>query len=128
MNERPVVILVDDNMTNLAAGRNLLKASCQVYPAPSAAKMFELLEKIRPDVILLDIEMPEMDGYQALTRLKAGAETAAIPVVFLTAHVEEGVERDALARGAAGCIRKPFDAAGLNDVIGRLRNSRNQRS
>jgi putative two-component system response regulator len=120
MNKRPSVILVDDNMTNLATGKNMLKEKCQVYPAPSAAKMFELLERIRPDIIFLDIEMPEMDGYQALDKLKADTKTAAIPVVFLTARAGEGIREDALARGADDYIHKPFAAAALDALINRL--------
>ena len=62
-NTRGKIILVDDNISNLDQGRKILKPFYEVYPAPSASKLFEILENILPDLILLDIEMPETNGY-----------------------------------------------------------------
>jgi putative two-component system response regulator len=65
------IFAVDDSDTNLATAKKALEGRYRVLTMPSAAKMFALLEKISPDLILLDIEMPEMDGFDALLRLKS---------------------------------------------------------
>jgi len=105
---RNKIILVDDNMANLAVGRNLLKVFYEVFPAPSAAKLFEILENIIPDLILLDIEMPETNGYEAIKKLKSSANFSDIPVIFLTSKTDEGSELEGFNLGAVDYISKPF--------------------
>ena len=102
------VILVEDNITNLLAGKNALVDLYDVYTAPSGKAFFGLLEHARPDLVLLDIEMPEMDGYEVLQILKANAGTADIPVIFLTAKDEVVNELEGLSLGAVDYITKPF--------------------
>ena len=106
--KREKIILVDDIQTNLTAGRNILKTFYEVYPAPSASKLFEILDNIRPDLILLDIEMPEMNGYEAIKRLKANPDWSEIPVIFLTAKSDEESELEGFDLGAVDYISKPF--------------------
>jgi putative two-component system response regulator len=106
--ERHKIIMVDDNMANLTMGRNMLKTIYEVYPAPSAAKLFEILENILPDLVLLDIEMPEMNGYEAIRKMKADARFADIPVIFLTAKSDEESELEGFDLGAADYMSKPF--------------------
>jgi CheY-like chemotaxis protein len=74
----------------------------------------------RPDAILLDWMMPDMDGFETCRRLKADPATAAIPVIFLTARVQESEVARAMALGAAGCIGKPFDALTLGAQVREL--------
>jgi putative two-component system response regulator len=105
---REKIVLVDDNMTNLTIGKDLLKASYEVFLAPSAAKLFLILEKIIPSLILLDISMPEMNGYEAIKKLKADARYAHIPVIFLTAKDDERSELEGFELGAADYVTKPF--------------------
>jgi putative two-component system response regulator len=107
-NGRHTIFLVDDNMTNLTTGKTILKDRYDIFSIPSGAKLFEMLEKVRPDLILLDIEMPEMDGYQALKKLKEEKKTCDIPVVFLTARSDPGSELEGLNLGAIDYISKPF--------------------
>ncbi|MDR2071858.1 MAG: response regulator [Spirochaetaceae bacterium] len=107
-NERQIIFLVDDNMANLTAGKAMLKDHYDVFSMPSGAKLFEILEKIRPDLILLDIEMPEMNGYEAIKKLKALPRTRDIPVVFLTSRNDVGSELEGLNLGAMDYIYKPF--------------------
>ena len=102
------IILVDDNMANLTTGRNLLKTFYEVYPAPSAAKFFEILENVTPDLVLLDIEMPEMNGYETIKKFKADSRLTNIPVIFLTAKSDENSELEGFNLGAADYISKPF--------------------
>jgi putative two-component system response regulator len=107
---RKKILLVDDNMANLAMGKNMLKTFYEVYPAPSAEKLFECVERSAPDLILLDVEMPEMDGYEALRRLKATEVFSDIPVIFLTSKCDEGSELEGLGLGAVDYVSKPFSA------------------
>ena len=109
-NTRSKIIMVDDNMTTLDHGRNLLRTFYEVYPATSVAKMFEILEKAIPDLILLDVEMPEMNGYDAIKILKSDDRFKDITVVFLSSMDDEASERKGLDLGAADYIFKPFSA------------------
>ena len=107
MNQKKIAI-VDDNAANLAVGRNLLKPYYEVYPVPSAAKLFSILEKFIPDLILLDVNMPDMNGYEAIIKLKSNPQYAEIPVIFLTAKNDEESELEGFDLGAADYVTKPF--------------------
>ena len=107
---RSKIILVDDNMTNLDMGRNMLKPFHEVYPAASATKLFEILEKVHPELVLLDIDMPEMNGYEAIKKMKADSRFADIPVIFLTAKNDESSELEGFELGAMDYVSKPFSA------------------
>ncbi|MDR1935792.1 MAG: response regulator, partial [Candidatus Accumulibacter sp.] len=109
-NRRYKIMLVDDNMANLAMGKNMLKDTYEVYAIPSAAKLFEILEHVTPDLILLDVMMPEMDGYEAIRQLKADQRRADIPVIFLTSRTDEHSELEGLSLGAIDYVAKPFSA------------------
>jgi len=106
--ERKLVILVDDNLANLRIGANVLEEKFDVATAPSAEKLFGLLKSNSPALILLDIEMPEMNGYEAIKILKAKPETRDIPVIFLTGKTESDDELEGLSLGAIDYITKPF--------------------
>ena len=114
---KKLLFMVDDNPANLRIGKNVLSAEYAVATAPSAAKMFSLLEKNRPALILLDIDMPEMDGYEAITILKSKPETRDIPVIFLTGKTEAGDEAAGRSRGAAAYVTKPFEPETLIKCI-----------
>ncbi|MCL2889041.1 MAG: response regulator [Eggerthellaceae bacterium] len=105
---RRKIILVDDVKANLTMGRDLLKTFYEVYPAPSAERLFELLGNIVPDLILLDIEMPDMNGYDAMQKLKAEPRFSDIPVIFLTAKDDESSEMHGFDLGAVDYVTKPF--------------------
>jgi class 3 adenylate cyclase/CheY-like chemotaxis protein len=107
-NERQLIILVDDNPTNLWAGRNALSGSYDLITVLSAEKMFAALEKRVPALILLDIDMPGMNGYEAIKILKAKEETRGIPVIFLTGKTDASDELAGLSLGAIDYITKPF--------------------
>ncbi|MDR2611720.1 MAG: response regulator [Deltaproteobacteria bacterium] len=114
---RRKVMIVDDDVTNLIFAKSALSESYDVFTAPSAAKMFEILARVLPDLILLDIAMPEVDGYQALRRLKADSVAAGVPVIFLTALSNAQAEVDGLSLGAVDYINKPFDPALLRKRV-----------
>ena len=115
--DKKLIILVDDNLTNLRIGKNVLGEKYTVATAPSAAKMFTLLENNRPDIILLDIDMPEIDGYEALEILKSKPETSGIPVIFLTGMTDSVNEEKGRTLGAVDYIIKPFDPPVLIECI-----------
>jgi CheY-like chemotaxis protein/two-component sensor histidine kinase len=109
-NNQRKIIVVDDNIENLTALKNTLKDLYEVYPSPSALKMFELLKHITPDLILLDVEMPVMNGYEAARKLKSETQFREIPIIFLTAMDDAKSEMEGLSIGAADYIHKPFVA------------------
>jgi len=106
--EQKKIIAVDDIPENLAAIRNTLKDLYEVYPCPSAQKMFELLEHVKPDLIMLDVAMPDIDGYEAIKKLKSDDRYKEIPVIFLSAKDDEKSEIEGLKLGAVDYIHKPF--------------------
>ncbi|MCL1987221.1 MAG: response regulator [Firmicutes bacterium] len=104
------IFVVDDNDTNLLAAKTALDGFYRTFAMPSAEKMFKLAEKITPDLILLDIEMPEIDGFEAIRRLKLDEKLKDIPVVFLTLKNDEETEIQGFKLGAIDFVRKPFSA------------------
>jgi putative two-component system response regulator len=111
------IFIVDDSDTNLATAEEALEDHFNVMTMPSAAKMFTLLEKVTPNLILLDIEMPGMNGFEALEKLKANNSWANIPVIFLTGTVNASIEEQSKKLGAVGIITKPFSAPVLLERI-----------
>ncbi|MDR2796838.1 MAG: response regulator [Treponema sp.] len=105
---RKKIMLVDDNITNLTVGKTALIDKYDVFTLPSGEKLFKLLEKVIPDMILLDVEMPEMNGYEVIKVLKKQEKLAHIPVIFLTAKSDDGSELQGLSLGAIDYITKPF--------------------
>jgi putative two-component system response regulator len=111
------IFIVDDSDTNLATAEEALEDHHDVMTMPSAAKMFTLLEKITPNLILLDIEMPEMNGFEALEKLKKNASQANIPVIILTGTVDASVEKRGLSLGAVDIVSKPFSKPVLLEKV-----------
>jgi len=111
------IFMVDDNDTNLATVKETLKDHYRVMTLPSADRMFAMLDKMTPDLILLDIEMPEMDGFEALRLLKAHESQADIPVMFLTSMNDALVEARGFEMGVVDFVTKPFSAPVLRNRI-----------
>jgi len=108
LQERKKVILVDDNPINLKLARNTLMGKYDVFTVPSAEKLFLLLEKTLPDIVLLDVMMPGISGYDAIKVLKSNPRTADIPVIFLTSKNDTNSELEGFTRGAVDYVSKPF--------------------
>ncbi|MEO5362834.1 MAG: hybrid sensor histidine kinase/response regulator [Magnetococcus sp. DMHC-8] len=107
----PRVLIVDDVPANIKVLLPTLQPDFDVSIATSGEQALQLAETQRPDLILLDIIMPEMDGYEVCARLKANEQTSDIPVIFITAKDDESDEMTGLALGAVDYIVKPFSTA-----------------
>jgi len=111
------IFVVDDSDVNLSMVEDALGKKYQVMTLPSAMKMFTLLEKITPDLILLDIEMPDMNGFEALLCLKANSLYADIPIIFLTGYTDDEIEAHGFEMGVVDFITKPFSTPVLLNRI-----------
>ncbi|MDR2400393.1 MAG: response regulator [Deferribacteraceae bacterium] len=116
--DKKKVMIVDDNITNLTACKVALAGEYAVLPASSGEKMLKLLERVKPDLFLLDVEMPDMNGYEVIKIIKNNPELADIPVIFLTAMSDFGNELEGLSLGAVDYITKPFSPPLLVKRIG----------
>lgn len=104
------ILIVDDNPTNLKLASQVLESEgYQVDLATNAEQAQELLQHMKPDLILMDIALPGMDGLALTRRLKADEKLKHIPVVAMTAFAMKGDERKALDAGCDGYITKPID-------------------
>jgi putative two-component system response regulator len=102
------ILTVDDTPANLTLVANVLKADYRVHLANNGAKALELASTQQPDLILLDVMMPEMDGFEVCRRLKADPVTSHIPVIFLTAKSQLEDEELGFSLGAVDFIHKPI--------------------
>jgi len=116
--QKAVILAVDDAPENLDVVRNLLAPRFTVKAATNGMVALKIAAKQPPDLVLLDIQMPGMDGYEVCRQLKADPATATIPVVFLTG--ESGVDAEVAAAGGCGCATKPVDPATLMQLIDQL--------
>ena len=115
---RPLVLIVDDNATNIDLLVNTLQTDYRLGIAKSGPKALEYLGKQKPDLVLLDIMMPDMDGFEVCERMKADPDTAPIPIIFITAMTETVNKTKGFELGAVDYITKPFHAA---EVKARIR-------
>ena len=120
------VLLVDDEEDIRKIGRLSLEAigKFKTHLASSAAEGIRLAASELPDVILMDMMMPVMDGLTALAELKKTPDLARIPLIFLTARVQRTEIEHYLAMGAAGVIQKPFDPMTLAAQIMQILSAR----
>ena len=116
-NERQKIFLVDDVEFSLVRTKQFLKDYFTVFTIDSANKMFVLLDKVIPDLILLDINMPEIDGYETIKILKADERFAKIPVIFLSGKDDEDSIIKGLTLGAVDHVTKPYTPKSLLDCI-----------
>jgi len=110
--EQKIVLVVDDTPANIQIVNSILRDTYKIRIATNGAKALELAAGTpAPDLILLDVMMPEMDGYEVCTRLKEATGTRDIPVIFLTGQTEIEDETKGFAVGAVDYIHKPFSPA-----------------
>jgi phosphoserine phosphatase RsbU/P len=107
--DKQVILLVDDTPANIHIAQSILKDDYRIRVATSGAKALELVKtKPMPALVLLDVEMPGMDGYEVCKHLKADPETRDIPVIFLTGKTESEDETRGFEAGAVDYVHKPF--------------------
>jgi two-component system, cell cycle response regulator DivK len=108
--DKPTILYIEDNSDNrLLVRRVLMAEGFLVADAANAEKALEWLETSHPDLILMDINMPDIDGYTLTTRIRALHGFDAIPIVALTANVMRGDRERSLEAGCDGYIQKPID-------------------
>ena len=107
---KPTLLLVDDAPNNIILLNDIFRDEFKIRAAPNGAKALHLAQQEpKPDLILLDIMMPDMDGFEVCRRLKADPATAAIPVIFISAISEEADEIKGFELGAVDFIAKPIN-------------------
>jgi len=112
------ILIVDDNLTNLKLARVLLAGEGYVVrTAADAEEAMAVLEEFRPRLILMDIQLPGMDGLELTRRIKADPAMAAITILALTAYAMKGDQDRVLAAGCDGYVTKPIDTRALPGVI-----------
>ena len=111
LGRRPRLLVVDDQPVNIQSLHQVFAADCQVLMATSGAQALALCRDKQPDLVLLDVQMPGMDGYELCVRIKTDAELSPIAVIFVTSSDRPEDETRGLEAGAADFITKPFNPA-----------------
>ena len=113
-----VILVVDDTPANIDMVKGILGKRYKLKVATSGEKALKIaLKEPGPDLILLDVMMPEMDGYETCEQLKANPQTAEIPVIFVTANVDSKVREKGVSLGAIDFISKPIDPEKLIESV-----------
>ena len=102
------ILIVDDNKENLTAARLVLNDTYKITAVTMGIQALKFLENNRADLILLDINMPEMDGFEVMNQIQSNKDLLDIPIVFLTADSDAKTESKCLECGALDYIAKPF--------------------
>jgi diguanylate cyclase (GGDEF)-like protein/PAS domain S-box-containing protein len=111
INSTSKILIIDDQPANIALLSEMLQDMAQIYFVNDSTEAFSKAQELLPDVILLDIEMPEMDGFEVCKLLKQDPLTCNISVIFISAHTEAEFEFSSLAFGAVDFIGRPFNRA-----------------
>lgn len=114
------ILIVDDNKTNLVMAKNALSDIYKVTAVTMGSQALKFLEKNIPDLILLDLNMPDMDGYTVMEEIQRNNECCNIPIIFLTADGDAETESRCLEKGASDFIAKPFSTIVMRSRIGRI--------
>lgn len=115
--KKQIVLVVDDTVLNIDVVKGVLANDYIVQAATSGEMAYKIIDKVKPDLILLDIMMPVIDGYEVCQRLQANNDTKGIPIIFLTAKTEEDDETKGLSLGAVDYITKPISPAILKERV-----------
>lgn len=109
--------IIDDSSLNIEILKNNLKDRYKILATPDPVKGLALIKRKKPDLVLLDIIMPEMTGYEVMEKIQADEEIADIPVIFITGKTSEEDYNKGLEMGALAYIKKPFDMDNINALI-----------
>jgi CheY-like chemotaxis protein len=123
------VLVVEDNPANQMLTCSVLqREGFETDVADSSVEALKLIDEHRPDLILMDLQLPGMDGLTFTRKLKAMPATAKVPIVAVTAHAMVGVRESALEAGCVGYISKPIDTRTLGDQVRAYLNDRAAKS
>lgn len=123
MENKALILVVDDIPVNLLLVKSQLRFSrYDVIAAPGGREALELIDERHPDAILLDIMMPEMDGFEVLEAIRSNPETEKLPVIMLTSLSEMEYHNNAEAKGANGYLTKPLVSSQLIETLDGLFN------
>jgi two-component system cell cycle response regulator DivK len=112
------ILVVEDNAKNMKLFRDVLNATgYRTIEATSGSQAVDMASEHRPDLVLMDIQLPDLDGVQALQRLRADGRTSEIPVLALTAQAMQGDRERFLAAGFDGYLSKPVNVRELLGVV-----------
>jgi len=109
MEKRKIILVVDDSAVNLQLCKGLLSDDYDVRLAKSGKLALAALARVRPDIILLDIEMPDMTGFEVMGEIGKNPDLIDIPVIFVTSHASQQLVHKAVGHGAVDYVVKPFD-------------------
>jgi len=118
--KRRKLVYVDDMNYSLISFKKGLSKFYEIYLSESSEKMYKILEKVTPDLILLDVNMPDVNGYETIKDLKADERYSSIPVIFLTCSSDRESVVKGLSLGAADYVIKPFNSEKLIESIENL--------
>ena len=125
--EAGTILYIEDNPENRTLVKRVLEAEgYRVVEAEDGIQGFEYLQSETPDLVIVDINLPEMDGYEVTTRLKQMPSMANIPVIAMTANVMKGDREKTLAVGCDGYIPKPIDIDALPDQVAKYLRKSNE--
>jgi len=110
MDKKNSILIVDDDTSNLMELVSILQPEYKIYAVKDGTSALEKANESEPDLILLDVIMPDMNGFEVLARLKQDDKTKDVPVIFITGMNDNESEREGMEIGAADYIRKPFNA------------------
>ncbi|MDH4262610.1 MAG: diguanylate cyclase [Spirochaetia bacterium] len=117
INKKDKILIVDDSSTNIEILTMFLSGSYTIYTSKESKKTFDIAKKYNIDLILLDVEMPELNGYEVCKILKDDPETVNIPVIFVTSKCDPEAEEEGLQAGAIDYVTKPFSHAIIKSRI-----------
>lgn len=120
MAEKTVLVVDDEASLRLLMQATLGRGTYRVLEATNGAAGLELARRERPDLVILDVGMPDLDGYEVCRALKGDPNTAGIAVVMLTARAQEGDRRRGVEAGADAYLTKPFSPRALLETVERL--------
>lgn len=114
---KTVLLVEDDRKITMAIGIRLKSMGYEVASAADAVSAVAQARKCKPDVVLLDINLPGGDGFVVAERLQSLLQTSSTPIIFITANKQQGLKERAMKMGAVAFLEKPFDATELADAI-----------
>ena len=124
MSNNATILYVEDNIDNRTLVRRILMAEgYNLLEAVDATQALEILKNTKPNLILMDINMPDMDGYTLTTKIKETPGLESIPIIALTANVMRGDREKSMEAGCEGYIQKPIDIDTLSEQIERFLRS-----